>query len=366
MNWVFGITGQAPGFKAELLSSGGAVSRGDLAALHKDGIPSVTRRTRVAYEGDFSEWSEGDAGTYLFAEGFENWPVGVSNRHQVFEIRTAGGQTLHVPALVLMRAFFRPTRHVFPVAFKPSNVALLSFVDYSGSKPRVVVDDVPCARQLRRRFESLHQASAINWMQMSHSAQRMVRSVHTNAALGWLNMAIPKGRVEMTFFGWRSGNDVFVTSANLLSVVAPHTDTISADTETFIFNGLRGQREEQTAMRFVVPMRADGQVLLTPEEWQEVEPLLRPKRPGGSTPFYSRCDVLNHILLRMVSSRSRSLSGTRRRPVCPSACALPSVSESTLQATYYRWKLEGKIELIISKLIELRTSGVEPPRRTSW
>lgn len=340
MNWVFGIIGQGPGFRAELLSREGAVSEAPLDVLTKHGIPASTRRARVMYEGDFSDWACGDASKYLNAVGIKQWPLGTSNRHEVFEIRTSNGLTLHVPALVLMRAFFWPANVLFRIAFKPSNVGLVSFVDYAESTPRVVVDNASLARRLRSQYGASQQ-SAVNWMQMSRSAQRMVRSAHDNAALGCLKLAIPDGKVRISFVGHRNGEDVFVADARLFSVVVPAEDTISGADVSFEF---AAKCTTKAVGELVVPRRGDGDVRLTCDEWRELEPLLAFKGSRGKLKYTPR-EVFDLILRRM----------GRRSPTWASL-ATAAISVETLCSRYLAWSSNGSLELALTRLRQLRPS----------
>lgn len=70
-------------------------------------------------------------------------PADVENRHDVFTFAIDEKLTAHVPALALMRAFFKPHHCVLSAVFCPTSLDALSFVDYCQDPPVVVLDNVP-------------------------------------------------------------------------------------------------------------------------------------------------------------------------------------------------------------------------------
>lgn len=106
------------------------------------GVPKLAKTQRHVFEGDFASWRLGSAQTYLAGVGLD-LPADVENRHDVFTFAINEKLTAYVPALVLMRAFFKPHYCVLSAVFRPTSLDALSFVDYCQDHPVVVLDNVP-------------------------------------------------------------------------------------------------------------------------------------------------------------------------------------------------------------------------------
>lgn len=344
MEWALGFAEGGESQTIELLGAAGQQSLTGICDLSTVGVPTTREKTqrRIAYEGKFSSWSNVSADAYLSAFDIEV-PNGLLNRHAVFAMTSETGVTIHVPALVLMRTFFKPALPVLPAMFTPANIDLLSFVDYGCSPPCVVVDDAQCAKRCANLSDGVSQAKFIQWLQTSISARRLAQSVHQRAYSGHLSMDIPLGQVRIIFHGTFVENRLFATKASLISVVVPGDDSISGVVTSFTFHS------KSDAVRipladigdFQVPMHPNGQFAVTQEEWDAIEPLLVGKKKRAT--LHSRRDVLDIILHKLSSGLSWKAVPKR---------AAVTVLDVTM--AFRRWAASGRLNSALAYLQESR------------
>lgn len=343
MEWALGLAEGGVSNQFELLDGAGQQSLVGTSALLTVGVPTSKnqRPTRVAYEGDFSSWNTVSADAYLEAFGIEI-PAGQLNRHSVFVLTDVKGMTIHVPALVLMRAFFKPGPSVFPAMFSPANIDLLSFVDYGSTPPCVVVDDAQCGKRCANFSDGVNQAKFIHWLQTSLSARQLAQSAHQYAQSGHLSIDLPRGQVRIIFHGRHAGDQLFATKANLISVLVPRDDSISDEEMLFTFHSNKDSERIPLAGigSYQVPMHPNGQFAVTEDEWGVVEPLLIGKtRRVTVNPRRAVLDIILHKLS----------SGTSWKTV-------PKNAVTTLDVTmaFRRWAASGRLNTVLNYLQESR------------
>src|SRR5690606_13135560 len=136
MEWAVSM---APGCRdAVVIGKNGQQCLVGVNELSKAGLPSPPSTGRVSFEGEFASWRPVKPDAYLAAFGL-NLDSDMRNRHSVWECQ-AGSLKAYIPALVLMRAFFKPLRIVLPAVFRPASIDTLSFVNYAATPPHVVID----------------------------------------------------------------------------------------------------------------------------------------------------------------------------------------------------------------------------------
>lgn len=298
MKWVIGPDIANGSCSFEVLSDHEELERVAVDALATDSLLSPGRRKRLLYVGDFSSWKPACDTDYLRALGLQ-LPVHIENRHVVFTSPTSDGTTIHVPALVLLRALFKPVRILHPVIFSPGNIDQLAFVDYASTPPQVVLDMLGTKHLEPRWVGSQHQA--LLWLHTSISARKSAQSVYMNALRGLLSLSLPVGQVRMALHGLESGSNMYVTKASLVRVNVTPLDSITGQKQTFIFNTHAEEDRSvfASARAFQVPLHLNGFSSLTEKEWQVVEPLLQGKRPGCVR--HSRRALLDAILHKIAS-----------------------------------------------------------------
>jgi hypothetical protein len=342
MEWVIGPDIENGTCSFEVISVSGQVRRAAVDELGTDGLPSPGRRTRLLYEGDFSSWKPACATDYLHAFGLQ-FPAHIESRHVVFTAPTGDGSTVHVPALVLLRALFRPVRILHSAIYTPANIDQLAFINYSSSPPQVVLDMLGTKHLEPRWVGSQHQA--LLWLHSSISARACAQSVYMNALKRQLSLSLPGGQVRMALHGQEIGEDLYVTKASLVRVKVPASDSITGQEQTFSFNSnVEEDREVFASSRAIrVPLRLDGLSFLTDAEWQVVEPLLQGKRPGKRR--HSRRALLDAILHKVASD-----TPWKKVP-------LDGFSVTALTATFRNWVADGRLARTLTALEAARSAS---------
>ncbi|TAL77087.1 MAG: transposase [Burkholderiaceae bacterium] len=342
-NWALGVSSTAPR-SIDMITPGGQRSVVDLEALTKEGIPASQKTKRLVFEGEFSSWQPGSAEDYLKGLGFA-LPEEVVHRHEVFTMVNERRWTIHVPSLVLMRAFFKPNPLVFPAIYTPIGVDYISFVDYSATPPKVVVDGLFCGNGYVTKVFStdpdVSQGQPLRWIQLSKSAKRASLSAYQHAVTGWLNLSLPSGRVRMVFHGPIKGKHLYATKASLISVDVDEEDSITGAGERFAFHPTANpHREPKTSTRnLTVPVHPHGGYELTDGEWEAIEPILKRK---FSNPIHSQRELLNVIFNKLVSGIPWNKTPTGGFKV------------TTVTSTFHYLVSSGRMDQVLAYLEESR------------
>lgn len=349
MEWALGFTEGCGPRKIELVAVGGKVSEIGVDELAKVGTPTATQEKRLAYEGDFSTWKVGRSTTYLDAFGI-HMPEGKANLHSVFTMSAQNGVTVHVPALVLMRAFFKPVQQLLPAMFTPANIDQVSFVDYTCTPPRVLIDDAVCARRIAATAYSGSQDKSIQWLQTSKSARRAAQSVHRHAMSGHLKIDLPEGNIRIIMHGLLANGRLYATKATLVSVRVSGHDSITGNDELFFIHAMADASRIPLASvnELRVHLREDLQVHVTDDEWQAIQPMLTGDSRAPTRQHSSR-ELLDVILSKLSSTKSWK---TVPRGV---------FSVSDLTSTFRRWTASGRLEKVLAHLELSRAEPIERP-----
>jgi len=346
MEWALGFAASGDLRQIELLGASGQQSLATVDALTTVGLPIAKSqgRKRIRYDGGFSSWDTVSADDYLAAFGIQV-SSDLSNRHVVFALTSSNGVAIHVPALVLMRAFFKPALPVFRAMFTPANIDLLSFVDFASSPPIVVIDDVACAKRIADTKDGASKEKAIQWLQSSLSARRAAQSVHQHALTGRLSMQLPQGRTRIIFHGRLLNGQLYATQASLISVHVADEDSITGTSEVFIFHAKADTKRDAlaAASKFEVPLRPDGHSAVSQEEWEAVEPLLRGRKNAKS--IHSKHDILNAILQKLSSGMSWK------------AVPKGTLTMTDITSTFRRWVASGRLKNVLTYLQESRAQA---------
>lgn len=343
MDWALGLSAGGTGLQVELLSADGQVTYEDVATVIKVGIPLPTKRERISVEGDISTWSNVSADDYLAAFGIVV-PDDAENQHQVFCLKVKK-VTVHVPALVLMRAFFKPVKQLLPRMFRPANIDEFSFVDYSCNPPVVVIDDTACLSQIAKVKHGDRQDASINWLQTSRSARNSAQSVHANSIGGTIGLSLPSGNVRIVFHGLLRNGHLFATQAALVSITVNKDDSITETEEQFILHSMADAARKPSAsvLDLKVTLHSDGESCVTDKEWLAIEPILAAK--FSSYKFvHSQRKLLDSILFKLAHNRPW------KKVPCTSGTTVDMVS------TFRRWVTSNRLQPALEYLCSARAS----------
>ena len=340
--WALGTVVGSPR-SIELVNFSGDRSVVSIDALRDMGVPNVAGLCRLPYEGDFSRWGEGSAEAYLEGLGLRiNGPA--DHRHQVLVVPRENGDRIHVPALVLMRAFYKPAPIMFPALFHPVGMDLLSFVDSTKTPAEVVADGLEFRGGRHVKSQRDVAKKMLSWLQLSQSARVMTQSAWHNACDGHLAFSRPRGRTRIIFHGVDQGDGFFATRATLISVSVPAEDSVTGTSEQFFLHGMIDPDAScRTSIKGVkVPLHRDGTSGLTLIERESIEVVFRGRTHRSDRTL--RWDVLDVVLEKLSTGRSWKSSTT----------GLKTVSQSDAVRAFQRWYADGRLGKILKILEEVR------------
>lgn len=342
--WALGTIEGSPR-EIEILGSSGERRIVPLEQAVKLGIPEPQKTQRFAYQGDFASWKFGEAEAYLAGVGLK-LPAGVESKHEVFEFVINEKLTAHVPALVLMRAFFKPHSPVLSAIFHPLSLNLISFVNLCVSPPEVVLDERGSFLKMGSFHtpNSVSQERAIRWCQLSASARTMSWSVFRNALVGRLGMTLPEGQVRLVLHGVRKGEELFVTQVALIQVDVSAEDSLTGQQEQYIFHASADHSRQRYASvkGLSIPARPDGGYRVSDAEWALLEPKLY---RGRSNLRYPYREVLDWIVQKTHSGTSwQNLSDDPKLV-------------SALKNAFRKWSADGRLGIALEVLTAERCAG---------
>ncbi|SDP92872.1 Putative transposase of IS4/5 family [Rhodoferax sp. OV413] len=272
MEWAFGIAVKNGQLVVEGTSRDGDLEIGNLLELGTCGVPKCSQLVKHKGTLDFSALVAVNADEYLDALGLHA-PQKLPNRHQVFECRFDGVRVVF-PALVLMRALFRPNKFLLPVMFRPQALDRIRFLDYTRTPTEVVVD--ASWRGTYRSGEEVNQC--ISWMTLFPSAIRLASSVHEFAMRGEIGMSLPLGSARATMHGLNVGGILFVTEMKVMAVHA-NEDPIPGATgcsQDFVLRNVSydGKLKSSLAEISKFPIGKNGELGVSDLEWTAIAPTL--------------------------------------------------------------------------------------------
>lgn len=274
-------------------------------------------------------------------------PAGVESKHDVFTFAINEKLTAHVPALVLMCAFFKPHSHVLPAVFHPISLDLISFVNLCESPPTVVLDGIALSLTMHsfRTQNSVSRERAIQWCQLSVSARTMSWSVFRNALEGRLAMmTLPEGKARLALHGVRRGKDLFVTQAALSCVAVAAEDSLTGQREEYVFHAGADQSRQRyvSVAGLFIPVRSDGQCQVSDAEWALIAPEMQREQRTQRYPYRK---VMDLIVLKIGSGTSwTSLSDD------------PKLVNAVKNA-FRKWSAYGRLGIALEVLTAKRCAG---------
>ena len=279
-----------------------------LNELYKRGLPTCAKSVRRRIDTDFADWRVVDGQDYLRAFGFTKSHAADIN-HEFFEVMD-GNSTYVVPALALMRAIFRPTKHLLPAMFRPHALDRLCRLEVSDGGVSVLVE----AKWSKgaQGSKCADTQPLFNWMLLYSSAFTMAGSVHDAALGGGVGLTLPKAKLRIVLRGFQAGKALFVSDATLMAISVhedPHFETAELPPKTVLFNrdttkgnwGIAGSLTKH----FAVPLHKTGETATTDQEWEQIETIILDSRIRNTKPFVlPQRPILDSILAKFATGKS--------------------------------------------------------------
>lgn len=185
-------------------------------------------------------------------------PPGVSNRHRVYSAYV-GKYRVHLPALVLLRAFFRPFGVIAPVICAPRPLADLCIPsDVEEWRIAWTIRPVKSLREASRHHEAVYV-----WVWTYPSGRTLWQSVYRCARAGILGVLVPRATIDFIVEGELIGErELLASKCTLLSLTPneePFTLAQSAP-KSFCLHGL--ERRFSSVARAVASPRLESRPVL--------------------------------------------------------------------------------------------------------
>ncbi len=208
MEWLNDIVTEKGTTYARVLSAEGNFGLWDFHQLNRAGIWLEGTPFYLDARIDFSKVTRVDAVEEFSALGIKNANK-FGDKHAVF-LYTYNGRRLLIPALVLMRAIFRPSRHLLGAMFKPNSLELVSSLSDEG---KVVMNSD--WDQLKRRGRLERAQNLLQWMWTEEEGQKLAASIRAAAACGRIDLLPPSGKKLVRIESVTFGSTILVTKIRL-------------------------------------------------------------------------------------------------------------------------------------------------------
>lgn len=339
MEWASAINLIGSRFVTRVMTRSGVRCR-ELATLVSGGLPT-SRSARLVIEQNLTDWQLADPREYIQPFGLHA-PGDSACGHAVFEARVAGKRVL-IPALSMMRAFFRPTRYLLPQMFCPQALSRVLFVDSSEALPTVKYFTETWRNLEGSRYGDV--TGPLAWMTFFESAARFASSVHRHARDGRIALELPIAEARLAVWGIRSADCFRATHLTVLSLQACENPVSWAGSQSraiYRRNVVETDGPSPELRDASLPVRPDGTVDLSDDEWAEVEPVLFP-----SNIRHRRLNLPPRLIF---DGLLRKLAhGTAWRNT-----NYPVGGHLHARYWYRRWNESGRFAAAIERLVQLR------------
>ena len=302
MEWAQGIGVEGRQFVA-LVAREGQIESVSLDDICRRGLPSPGNTVRSVVTFNLGRLTPVGPAEYCKATGV-TLPAGEPNHHQVFEV-VCGQLTMVIPALVLMRALFRPTQHLLPTMFAPHALDRVCWVRTSVDGAALVIDAHWATQSRAIHFRDW--VGPLSWMVAHPSGRQMADSVHANATIGTIGLAPPDAICTAVLRSVRLGCKRFVTDASLQRLQpldAPSIQLVGLEGDVTMYANSDSRFSWQNLyepLAMAIPQRRDGSTELSDHEWSLVEPLLMQGRARTCGTVICQRAILDGVLAKLTT-----------------------------------------------------------------
>jgi hypothetical protein len=231
-------------------------------------LPQGTCRRRLTTE--LSSWSNSSPKAFWAVLGDKRVPT---DGQLVFSFQDRGTEYL-VPAIVLIRAMFRPLRHLAPMLFHPTSLELVSAPTCadSGFCAELALPTVD-----ERYNEAVATKALFTWLWAYPSAKRMWNSLYQWALQGILGITLPLGTVRAVFHGIARGKRVAVTEMRVMQITTAERSHLEFLPATNVFtlhaSAIPTRMPQGSFEKQLMEQRREQAQPLTDAEWDWVRDL---------------------------------------------------------------------------------------------
>lgn len=247
-----------------------------------------------------------------------------------------------LPALALIRALIGEHPTCFSRIFRPQS--LDDIYEYAPTK---AMEQVRVSKLLgtTSMIDRAELRRRLTWFACFPSARQAWASVYRHAKSGRLDIALPTVTVNAWFRGHRHKGNFYTTKLQIEDIIAneaPHEFAKNCPAKLdFIGKGRRIMQSTHLYESIEIPLRGK-ESSLSDGEWERVRPIFS-KDPSQEL---SRRELVDAILLKMATGLSwRALEKSQGK------------NKGTTSACYYRWRIDGRISVLLETLKELRSSN---------
>lgn len=304
MDWARKIRVSDGELMAEIEVGDGRLDLTALTELAKRGTPALHPTVRKQLNVRFEDFVHCSSHEYITQFG-KSEAERHEDYHRVYRV-LSGGKCYLVPALVMLRALFRPNSTLLPLMFAPNALERTCRLDCSGEEVHVIVD-APWTNGHDARGRSDWE-TPLRWMMLHPSARRMADSVHQHAMSGRIAVDLPEGNLEVVFAGVQGASAVLVTEVRILAVTPldmPDLPVVTwAPRFEYVNRSWAVGRNLRESVSADVPLRVDGTHELTDEEWIVIGPLLVGQYKKHPTFQHCQRKLLDGILGKLATGKS--------------------------------------------------------------
>ena len=345
--WALAVSAADGHLTLPVLKADGQCEAVSVEVLGDRGLPTIGTLCERVVDTNLSTWECASTIEYLAGFGL-NLAGNECKGHVVFAIAD-GRRRLLVPALALLRAFFRPNRYLLPEMFRAQALDHLCYVD-TREVPYGIKVTAPWAEgsDADRRTNV---TAVLAWLLSTPGTRELAASVHSNAMQGCLAVTLPPVIASLVPWGVEQGGTCFVTKLSLKLLrhadaptpknVGPH----GREGINLYGKGAASQSVAGLDLKLHLVRRADDQTGLLDTEWAEVEALLGSQAKRKLTDVSFR-DIGETVLAKVAHGSRIGWSVVNWRRI-----------QVPLLAYYYRkWATDGSLQACVNRLNELRTT----------
>lgn len=331
MQWAHAITVESGRLAVDMVNSEGVQERAPLSKLASVGVPAIGRKWRSFENVRLAEFERVSEEKYL--EQFGLADMVEPGNHAVF-LLTRPRTKWVIPALVLMRALFKPNNLLLAEAFRHRAVERLTM-----PSPEDETQHLYVARG-KKMGAFVEPNCSLHWLLRDLGAKTMMESVHRHALDGRIDIDLANIEVTLKLSGVANGRTVYVTRVNI-----PQAHGSDDNTLTFQLGAKDGPSVAGISESLKTSLRSDGQVAVTDEEWERVCHYLSPYK-RGRPPNMDKRELLDSILHRLTGHTS---SWTELEKT--------GSSVGRLLGNCTHWMTDGRLKKVVDELNAMRGQG---------